>query len=58
MSYFYKAFVYFLSHAIELTLKQFLNYLAEENFCCADNKFLEYSCAHEIDTSTVSGLNF
>ena len=31
ISYFYKAFVQFSSHSIELILKQFLNYSAEEN---------------------------
>ena len=33
ISYIYKAFVQFSSHAIELILKQFLNYSAEENPC-------------------------
>ena len=32
--YFYKAFVRFSSHSIQLILKQFLNYSAEENPCC------------------------
>ena len=31
ISYFYKAFVQFLCHSIELILKQFLNYSAEKN---------------------------
>ena len=34
MSYFYKAFVQFSSHSIELILKQVLNSSAEENPCC------------------------
>ena len=34
ISCFYKAFVQFSSHSIELILKQFLNYSAEENPCC------------------------
>ena len=34
ISYFYKAFAQFLCHSIELILKQFLNYSAEENPCC------------------------
>ena len=34
ISYFYKAFVRFSSLSIQLILKQFLNYSAEENPCC------------------------
>ena len=34
MSSFNKAFVHFSSRPIELILKQFLNYQAEENPCC------------------------
>ena len=34
ISYFYKAFVQFSSYSIELILKKFLNYSAEENLCC------------------------
>ena len=34
ISCFYKAFVQFSSHSIELILKQFLKYSAEENPCC------------------------
>ena len=33
-SHFYKAFVPFSSHSIQITLKQFLNYATEENPCC------------------------
>ena len=34
MNSFNKAFLHFSSRSIELILKQFLNYQAEENPCC------------------------
>ena len=44
ISYIYKAFVQFSSHSIELILKQFLNYSAEENPCFFSWRFQYQAC--------------